>query len=489
MSTALNPETGTTTHDTFFIGGGWQRPSGSGRITVISPNTGQPIGDVPDGTAADIDTAVAAARAAFDDPSVWSGRAPAERAAILRRFADEVDLRKDALAALVSAQNGMPITVAGQLEAVYPSTLLRYYADLIENQTEDLREGMFGGLVEVRREPVGVVGAIAPWNYPLTLAAFKFAPALAAGCTMVLKPSPETVLDTYLLAEAAEAAGLPAGVLNIVPGGREPGEALVAHPGVDKVAFTGSTPAGAKIAEVCGRLLRPVTLELGGKSATIVLDDADLDLEAIGNELFVATLANNGQTCFLGTRVLAPRSRYDEVVDVLSAFAGSMAIGDSLDPATQIGPMATSHHRDRVEDFIAKGRQEGGRVTVGGGRPEGLDQGWFVQPTVFADVDNTATISREEIFGPVLSVIGYDGDADAVAIANASEFGLGGTVWSQDPERARAVAAGVQTGTIGINRYIPDPIAPFGGVKSSGMGRELGPEGLAAYQNLKSVYR
>lgn len=476
-------------HRSLYIGAEWVAPRGAGTIEVISPNTGLPIGEVPDGAPADIDAAVAAARAAFDDPSVWSGLPASERAAALRRFADEIDARKDRLAALVSAQNGMPISVAGQLEAVYPPTLLRYYADLAEAQGPDVRDGMFGGTVEVQRSPLGVVGAIAPWNFPQTLASFKYAPALAAGCTLVLKPSPETVLDSFVLAEAAEAAGIPAGVINIVPGGREAGAHLVEHPGIDKVAFTGSTAAGRRIAETCGRLLRPVTLELGGKSATIVLDDAELDLASIGNELFVATLANNGQTCFLGTRVLAPRSRYDEVVDVLTTFAGSMTVGDSLDPNTQIGPMATAHHRDRVEGYIAQGRAEGGRITTGGGRPAGMDAGWYVQPTVFADVDNTATISREEIFGPVLSVIGYDTDADAVAIANDSEYGLGGTVWSADPERARSVASRVQTGTIGLSRYIPDPIAPFGGVKQSGMGRELGPEGLAAYQNLKSIYR
>lgn len=378
MTDTLIPAEGLT-HDTLYIGGQWVAPHGGARIDVVSPNTGQHIGSVPDGVNADIDAAVGAARRAFDDPSIWSGLEPSVRAGHLRRFADELDSRKDRLTALVSAQNGMPISVAGQLEAVYPAMLLRYYADLIENQGVDVRDGMFGGTVEVRREPIGVVGAIVPWNFPQTLASFKFAPALAAGCTMVIKPSPETVLDSYVVAEAAEAAGLPAGVVNFVPAGREVGAHLVSHPGVDKVAFTGSTAAGISIAETCGRLLRPVTLELGGKSATIVLDDAELDLAQIGNDLFVATLANNGQTCFLGTRVLAPRSRYDEVVDTLTAFASSMAIGDSLDPNTQIGPMATSRHRDRVESYIAKGKADGGRITTGGGRPADHEDGWFVQ--------------------------------------------------------------------------------------------------------------
>ncbi|MCF7550879.1 aldehyde dehydrogenase [Pseudonocardia sp. WMMC193] len=475
-------------HDSLYIGGEWVAPSSSATITVVSPNTGEVIGSVPDGQEADVDRAVEAARRAFDDPAGWSTRPAAERAAVLRRFAQAVEDRKDRIAALVSAQNGMPVSQAAQLEAVYPAVLLRYYADLVENQGEDVRPGLFGGSVRVERDPVGVVAAIVPWNFPQTLASFKFAPALAAGCTVVMKPSPETVLDSVLLAEAAAEAGLPAGVLNIVPGGREAGAHLVAHRSVDKVGFTGSTAAGRQIAETCGRLLRPVTLELGGKSATIVLDDADLDLAKIGADLFVPTLANNGQTCFLGTRVLAPRSRYGEVVEMFTAYAGSMAVGESLDPATQVGPMASSRHRERVEGYIAKGRAEGGRVTTGGGRPSGRDTGWFVEPTIFADVDNNATISQEEIFGPVLSVIPFDGDDDAVRIANESDFGLGGTVWTTDAGRGLDVARRVRTGTIGVNRYLPDPAAPFGGVKDSGMGRELGPEGLAAYQQLKSVY-
>jgi aldehyde dehydrogenase (NAD+) len=257
---------------------------------------------------------------------------------------------------------------------------------------------------------------------------------------------------------------------------------------VDKVAFTGSTAAGRRVAEACGRLLRPVTLELGGKSAAIVLEDADLDLAKIGNDLFAATLVNNGQTCYLGTRVLAPRSRYDEVVGTMAAFASSMAVGDAMDPATQIGPMASSTHRDRVEGYIAKGKGDGARVVTGGGRPAGLDRGWFVEPTVFADVDNHATIAQEEIFGPVLSVIAYDGEDDAIRIANDTDYGLGGSVWTADPEHGKEVARRVRTGTIGVNKYIPDPAAPFGGVKASGIGRELGPEAIGAYQQFKSIY-
>lgn len=478
------------THDHLYIGGAWVTPSGDRRITPVNASTEETLPSVPEALEPDVDAAVAAARAAFDDPAGWATWEPSRRAEVLERFADAIEARADRMVGLVSAQNGMPVAVAAQLEGAYPATLLRYYAGLIRQPVEpDLRAGMFGGTVEVRRSAIGVVAAIVPWNFPQTLAMFKIAPALAAGCAVVMKPSPETVLDAFLLAEAAEAAGLPAGLLNVVPAGREVGAYLVAHPGIDKVAFTGSTGAGRAIGETCGRLLRPVTLELGGKSAAIVLDDADLDLGAIGEGLFTATLLNNGQTCFLGTRVLAPKARYREVVDAFTTFAGSLQVGDASDPTTQIGPMATANQRDRVEGFIARGRAEGGRITVGGDRPADRDRGWFVSPTVFADVDNAATVSREEIFGPVLSVIGYDDVDDAVAIANASEYGLGGTVWTSDPERGAAVARRVQTGTIGVNRYIPDPVAPFGGIKSSGLGRELGPEGLTAYTTVQTIYR
>ncbi|MEU4343932.1 aldehyde dehydrogenase [Nocardia sp. NPDC023852] len=479
-----------TTYDTFYIGGEWVQPSTDHTITPIDASTEQPLGRVPEGAEADIDRAVAAARAAFDDPSGWAQWEPRRRAEAMERLAEAIDKRADQFVQRVSAQNGMPVAVAQQLEIGYPTAVLRYYAGLArELSTIETREGLFGGPIDVRRYPVGVVAAIVPWNFPQALSMFKIAPAMATGCTLVIKPSPETVLDAYLLAEAIDEAQVPHGVINIVPAGREVGAYLVAHPGVDKVAFTGSTAAGRSIAEMCGRLLRPVTLELGGKSAAIVLDDAELNLAKIGAGLFGSTLLNNGQTCFLGTRVLAPRNRYNEVVEAFTALAGSLTVGIASDPTTQIGPMATARQRERVESYIAKGRSEGARLTVGGARPKDLDQGWFVEPTVFADVDNGATIAREEIFGPVLSLIPYDGIDDAVRIANDSDFGLGGTVWTADPERGAAVAQRIRTGTIGVNRYIPDPAAPFGGVKASGLGRELGPEGLAGYLQIQTVYR
>jgi len=468
--------------DRLFIDGDWAGPSTSATITVRSASTEEIIGEVPEAAPADVDRAVDAARRALP---AWSAQGPGERAASLERFADELAARAERVAGLVSAQNGMPIALSQQIEAGFPALLLRYYAGLIREQdAEERRPGLLGGHTLVRREPVGVVAGIVPWNYPQTLAFTKIAPALAAGCTLVLKPSPETVLDSYVVAEAAAAAGLPAGVLNFVPAGRETGAYLVTHPGVDKVAFTGSTAAGRAIAGECARLLRPVSLELGGKSAAIVLDDADLGGNA--ENLAAACLANNGQTCYLSTRILAPRSRYDEVVDIVTDLARSLRIGDALDPATQIGPLATAKHRERVEGYIEQGRASGARITTGSGRPD--RRGWFVEPTVFSDVDNNATIAREEIFGPVLTVIPYADIDDAVRLANDSEYGLGGTVWTTDEDRGVEVARRVQSGTIGINHYVPEPSAPFGGVKASGLGREFGPEGLAAYQQLKSIY-
>jgi aldehyde dehydrogenase (NAD+) len=476
-------------HDSLFIGGAFVAPSSQERIEVISASTEQVIGSVPSAQPVDVDRAVAAARAAFDDPSGWSHWPAEDRAQAMERLAAAIEASADSIVRLVGAQNGMPISVARQLEAVFPPLLLRYYADLARSSNADeVRSGLLGGSTLVLRRPLGVVAGIVPWNFPQTLAAFKYAPALAVGCTVVLKPSPETVLDAWIFADAVQRAGLPPGVVNIVPGDKALGAYLVAHPDIDKVAFTGSTVAGRSIAEVCGKLLRPVTLELGGKSACIVLDDAELQLETIAEKLYGATLLNNGQTCFLGTRVLAPRSRYSEVVDLVTEMARSLKVGDALDASTQIGPMATRRQRERVEEYIAKGRDGGARLTVGGGRPAGITKGWFVEPTVFANLDNDHVVAREEIFGPVLCVIPYDGDEEAIRIANDSDYGLGGTVWTSDHSRGVDVAKRIHTGTIGVNTYVPEPTAPFGGVKASGMGRELGPEALMNYQTLKSIY-
>jgi len=478
-----------TGHDTLFIGGESVSPSSAARIAVRNASTEEPIGETPEAAEADVDAAVAAARRAFDDPSGWSRWEPARRGEALDRLAAELEQRAQDIGRLVSQQNGMPFALSPLIEGMTPVGTLRYIVSLLAGSPVEEETARFlGGDLIIRHEPIGVVAGIVPWNYPQTLSSFKYAPALAAGNTIVLKPSPETVLDSYVFAEAVLAAGLPPGVVNIVPGGREIGAYLVQHRDVDKIAFTGSTAAGRQIAEVCGRLLRPVSLELGGKSAAIILDDADLDLAKIGQDLFAPTLVNNGQTCYAGTRILAPRSRYGEVVDTFAAFASSLQVGDALDPATLIGPLVSERQRDRVERYIAKGKSDGARLVAGGGRPAGLDAGWFVEPTIFADVDNNSTIAQEEIFGPVLSVIQYTDTDDAIRIANDSDYGLGGSVWTTDPARARDVVRRVRTGTMGINGYLPDPAGPWGGVKSSGIGRELGPGAIAAYQNLKTVY-
>jgi acyl-CoA reductase-like NAD-dependent aldehyde dehydrogenase len=473
-------------HNAIYIDGQWHKPAGAQTISVISPTSEDEIGTVPMSQTSDVDSAVAAAGRALRSPG-WRAIGPDDRAKVLLRLADE--LEKDAAdrATLTSIQNGMPITIATPAEGAGPVGLLRYYAALAAaTPVEERRPRLDGrGETVVRRDPVGVVAAIVPWNFPQALTMFKLAPALAAGCTVVLKPSPETTLDALELAAAADRAGLPAGVLNVVTGGAEIGEYLVAHPGVQKVAFTGSTPVGRRIGEICGRLLRPVTLELGGKSAAIVLDDADLATTVQG--MATSALLNNGQTCYLTTRILAPRSRHDEVVAAVAGLAAALTVGDPLDPATHIGPLVSSRQRERVESYIAAGKAGGATLAAGGGRPD-RDKGWFVQPTVFGGVRNDSRIAREEIFGPVLAVIPYDDVDDAVAIANDSEYGLGGTIWTSDVDKGLDLARRVETGSIGVNFYELDAGAPFGGVKSSGLGRELGPEGLASYQELKSIY-
>jgi acyl-CoA reductase-like NAD-dependent aldehyde dehydrogenase len=477
-------------HKTLLIGGEWRRAHAKTTIPVFSANTEELIGSVPDPDAVDIDATVSAARAAFKDPSGWSSWEPAARAEAMRRLADAIDRRSAEIARRVGEQNGVPISILSMSEARGPGLLLRLYADLISGQAaEEERDGFFGGRTLVRRLPVGVVAGIVPWNVPNILAALQYAPALAAGCTVVLKPAPQTPLDAILLAEAVLEAGLPPGVVNIIPGGRDAGAYLVGHSGVDKVSFTGSTVAGRRIGEVCGRLLRPVTLELGGKSAAIVLDDADLDLGRVGGALAAATFGMNGQNCAISARVLAPRSRYDEVVDTFADLARSLTVGHSLDPATQVGPVVSAHQRDRVEGYVAGGVKQGARLVVGGGRPADRPTGWFVEPTVLADVDNSLTIAREEIFGPVVTITPYTDDDEAVRIANDSEYGLAGTVWTTDHERGLGLARRVHSGSFGINHYTFDFNSPTTMHKASGLGVKFGPEALAGYQRFQSIYR
>ncbi|MFI7443539.1 aldehyde dehydrogenase [Nonomuraea indica] len=472
-------------HDTLYIGGEWVAPAGTGTIDVVSPHTEQVVGRVPDGTAADMDRAVAAAREAFDR-GPWPRMTFAERAAVIGRLAELYAARQEEMAALITEEMGSPITFSQLAQAPQPLGMLQYYAELGKTfQQEEQRPGLFGPTT-VRREPVGVVAAIVPWNVPQFVAMTKIAPALLAGCAIVLKPAPETPLDAYLLGEMAQEAGIPAGVLNIVPAGREAGEHLVSHPGVDKVAFTGSTAAGRRIAAICGEQLKRVSLELGGKSAAIVLDDADL-ASSMGM-LALASLMNNGQACVAQTRILASRNRYDEVVEAVAAMVTSQPVGDPADPATGIGPLVARRQQERVEGYIRIGMEEGAKVVVGGlDRP--YEQGWYVAPTVFAGVSNDMRIAREEIFGPVLAVIPYDDEADAVRIANDSDYGLAGTVWTADADHGMEVARQVRAGTYGVNCFMLESNAPFGGYKASGIGRELGPEGLNGYLEYKSIAR
>ena len=472
-------------HDRLFIGGEWVEPAGQATIEVIAAATEEPIGRVPDGTEADIDRAVAAARHAFDS-GPWPRMSPGERADVMTRISQGLQARMQEIGETISQENGSPISWSVMAQVFAATMVLDYYAGLARDYAfEEPRQGVLGPVI-VRREPVGVVGALVPWNVPLFTTVLKMGPAFASGCTMVLKPAPETPLDAYALAEIAQEAGLPPGVLNIVAAGREAGEHLVRHAGVDKIGFTGSTAAGRRIASICGEQLKRVTLELGGKSAAIVLDDADPS-SAMAS-LLPNSMMNNGQACVAQTRVLAPRSRYSEYVDALVEAVRAQRVGDPLDPQTTIGPLVAERQRARVEGYIALGREEGAKVVVGGGRPAGLARGWFVEPTVFADVDNGMRIAQEEIFGPVVVVIPYDGVDDAIAIANDSDYGLAGSVWTDDLERGLDIARSIRTGTYTLNGLSMDFAAPFGGFKCSGVGRELGPEGMHHYMEDKSIY-
>ena len=470
-------------YDRLYIGGEWVSPSTSDVIDVNSPFSLERVGRVPDGHDADIDRAVAAARTAFDE-GPWPRLDPVERADIIQRLADLYAAHIDDFATIITTEMGSPILFSLLAQAPMPHIMLQWFVDFARTyQFEEERQGPLGKLL-VRHEPVGVVGAIVPWNVPQFVTMSKVAPALVSGSCIVLKPAPETPLDAFLLAELAHEAGIPSGVFNVVPAGREVGEHLVTHPGVDKIAFTGSTAAGRKIAALCGERLKRVSLELGGKSAAIVLDDADITSTVEG--LKFASLMNNGQACVAQTRILVARSRYDEMVDAMAAMADAMVIGDPLDMSTELGPLVAERQRDRVEGYIAIGRDEGAKVVAGGGRPK-EDSGWFVQPTIFADVDNSMRIAREEIFGPVLTMIPFDTDAEATRIANDSDYGLAGSVWTADTNRGLDVAREVRTGTYGINGYLMDFSSPFGGYKASGLGREFGPEGLNAYLEHKSI--
>lgn len=473
--------------DDHFIDGRWTRSTGGRRNDVVDPTTGEVWGSVPDATDEDIDLAMRAAGGALRDGR-WSALSAASRAAHLLRIADELELRATELATTNTLENGCPIAetlgAAGNAASIF-----RYFAGLADYlDRPDVRPFPGGGGREtvVRREPVGICVLIAPWNFPINLMVAKLAPALLAGCTVVMKPASPTPLSIRFVVEAVAAAGVPAGVVNLLTGSGSRGDAMVRHPAVAKVAFTGSTPVGRHIAAVCGELLRPVTLELGGKSSAIVLADADLG--AMSSVLLRSCLRNTGQTCYISTRILAPRGRYDEVVDMVTRTVAGGRQGDPLLPDTVFGPSATAAQFDTVLSYIDSGRAEGARVTTGG-RARAGTAGYFIEPTVFADVTPHMRIAREEIFGPVLAILEYGDLDEAVRWNNDTGFGLGGMVFAGDPQQALAVAERMDTGSVGINFFASNHNAPFGGRHNSGLGVEFGIEGLNAYVTYKSIHR
>ena len=470
-------------YDKLFIGGHWTNPSSSSVIDVISPTTEENIAHVPEGQAADIDAAVAAARRAFDS-GPWPRMSQQERSAALRRVKDEVEARVAEMSEALTTEIGAPLAASrGYHEAavrMWESAIdtLEGYAFSEKRETPD-------GMAELVRTPIGVVGTITPWNAPVPSASMKLPPALASGCTVVLKPAPEGPVSNMMFAEAFEAAELPEGVISIIPAGREVGEHLVRHADVDKIAFTGSTAAGRRIMSLCGERVARVTLELGGKSAGIIADDIELDGFLSG--LVSAGIDHSGQVCAALTRILVPRHRHDEVVDAVADIMRSVVVGDPTDPATDLGPLAAERQRDRVEAYVALGIDEGAKLIVGGRRPPHLERGWFYEPTLFAEVDNSMRIAQEEIFGPVLCIIPFKNTDAAIRIANDSIYGLSGAVYADDLELASRIAHEVRTGQMWVNRWGMCITQPFGGFKQSGLGREGGIEGMAAYLEPKLI--
>jgi betaine-aldehyde dehydrogenase len=468
-----------------FIGGNWHPArSGGDLIEVISPSTEEVVGWVPVAGIAEIDLAVAAARKAFED-GPWPRMSLAERASYLREFAAELKARRDqAIERQIDEMGGTRQFINSNVDGI-PAFLERMIADAEQVRFRELRDGTVGKVV-VMREPVGVTAAVTPWNSPVMVAVTKLFPALLMGCPVVLKPAPESPLSAYSIAEAVAAAGLPHGTVSIVNGGVEAGAYLVGHPGVDHVTFTGSPVGGRAIAKACGERLRPVTLELGGKSAAIVLPG--IDMAPYIPALVRQSLWNSGQICISTNRVIVHEDDRDTVVGQLADHVAGMKVGDPHDADTEFGPLASARQRATVERFIASGREQGAKVALGGGRPAYLRRGWYVEPTIFTDVDNQMEIAQEEIFGPVLSVITYRDEAEAVKIANDSVYGLGGSVYAADPERGLEIAARVITGTCAVNGGPPSGGGgPFGGRKQSGLGCERAVEGLEGFLELKSV--
>ncbi|MFK4064355.1 aldehyde dehydrogenase [Streptomyces sp. NPDC029674] len=472
-------------HGQLFIGGELVDPLGKGVIDVVSPHTGEVFARVPHAAPADVDRAVAAARRAFEH-GPWPRMSLDERIEVISKIKDGFAVRHEEIARTISSENGTPYTSSVMVQALAAMMVWDAAITVARDFTyEEARDGVLGRIL-VRREPMGVVAAVVPWNVPQFTAAAKLAPALLAGCPVILKTSPEAPLDAYILAELAAEAGLPEGVLSIISADREVSEYLVGHPDVDKVSFTGSVAAGKRVMEVAARNLTRVTLELGGKSAAVVLPDADAASAVAGITPFAWMI--NGQACVAQTRILVPRTRYDEFAEAFAAAASALKVGDPLDPATELGPLVAQRQQQRSLDYIRIGQEEGAKILAGGGRPPGLDQGWYVEPTLFGGVDNSMRIAREEIFGPVICLLPYGEESEAVQIANDSDYGLSGSVWTADVERGIDIARQVRTGTYSVNTFSLDMLGPFGGYKNSGLGREFGPEGYGEYFEHKMIH-
>jgi aldehyde dehydrogenase (NAD+) len=471
----MSTTTSTLTRDKLYIGGEWVDPIGRGTIDVIDPTTEEVIGQVPAGNAEDADRAVRAARAAFDS---WAGLSPHERAGYCAAIAAKLDERGDELAALITSELGMPVSLSRMIQVGLPAMTFAAIPELVEQV--EWEEEVGNSLIV--REPAGVVAAITPWNYPLHQIANKVAPALAAGCTVALKPSDVVPLNAFALAEICEAVGLPAGVFNLVTGpGTVVGEALVSHPETDVVSFTGSTRAGRRVSELAAQSVKRVSLELGGKSPNVILDDADLE-QAVTDGVAKCFL-NSGQTCSALTRMLVPRDKLEQAERIAAVVAE-----EAFTPGDVLGPLVSEVQRERVRGYIERGVTEGAKLVTGGAEsPDGLDTGYYVRPTIFSEVTPGMTIAQEEIFGPVLAIMPYEDEEDAVRIANDTVYGLAGGVWSADEERAKRVAARIRTGQVEINGGAFNPLAPFGGYKQSGHGRELGRYGLEEFLAVKSL--